>query len=164
VPKTGGNSIQTILKEYSEDIVLDSPIQKLLSRYGLRSELKGGVGKRPYLTKPKQQDIDKLILVGADITCRGIDLERILRRFKFPVDSNKNLLDDIDFLLRFESLDEYFRILCDKLDIPYVPLPFVNISKREHYSHYYDEELKELARRKFAEEIEFGKYQFEDFA
>ena len=67
----------------------------------------------------------------------------------------------VDYLIRFEHLDHDFAHVCNVLDIPYVPLPRRNASTREHYSTYYTDETIELVRARFAEEIAFGKYQFE---
>ncbi len=69
---------------------------------------------------------------------------------------------DIDFLIRFEQLDDDFKVVCEKLDIPHIVLPKRNSSTRKHYSKYYDNELKEIIRNKFLEEIEFGNYSFEN--
>lgn len=68
---------------------------------------------------------------------------------------------DIDFIMRFEHLDSDFKTVCERLDIPYTPLPTRNRSSREHYSTYYDQELKALVQARFHEEIAFGGYRFE---
>ena len=75
---------------------------------------------------------------------------------------NKKIDTDIDYLIRFERLNNDFKVVCEKLDIPHSPLPKRNSSDREHYSKYYDDELKEIVRNKFIEEIEFGNYSFEN--
>lgn len=67
----------------------------------------------------------------------------------------------IDFLMRFETLNRDFHRLCLALDIPSSPLPRRNRSERKHYSHYYDDELKEMVSKKYRDEIEFGQYEFE---
>jgi len=64
--------------------------------------------------------------------------------------------------MRFEQLDNDFKVVCEKLDIPHSPLPKRNSSVRSHYSKYYDDELREIVRKKFSEEIEFGNYSFEN--
>lgn len=68
---------------------------------------------------------------------------------------------DLDVLMRFEQIDEHFAELCRRLDIPARPLPKYNRSTREHYSHYYDDELQALVGEMFREEIEFAGYRFE---
>ncbi|PYL57175.1 MAG: sulfotransferase, partial [Verrucomicrobia bacterium] len=41
-------------------------------------------------------------------------------------------------------------------------LPRYNRSTREHYSKYYDDELRKLVRKRFAREIERFGYAFEE--
>ncbi|UZQ55663.1 hypothetical protein OOK60_06210 [Trichothermofontia sichuanensis B231] len=77
-------------------------------------------------------------------------------------DQFKPLDGDIDFLMRFERLEHDFKLVCEKLDIPYSPLPKRNQSCRDHYAKYYDEELKAIVGAKFREEIAFGNYTFEN--
>lgn len=71
------------------------------------------------------------------------------------------LSHDLDFLLRFEQLDEQFAEVCGRLDIPPRPLPKYNRSTREHYSRYYDDELQALVGDMFQEEIAFAGYRFD---
>lgn len=87
--------------------------------------------------------------------------ERIARKIGFPLITGK-LTRDIDFLIRFEFLQADFDELCNKLDMPLQKLPKRNVSKKRHYSTYYDEELVDIVRQRFSEEIEIGKYKFEE--
>jgi len=75
-------------------------------------------------------------------------------------DMHISLDSHLDFLIRFEQLDHDFQIVCNHIGIPYTKLPKRNTSTRQHYSHYYDKELKQLVHDKFIEEIEFGRYLF----
>ena len=72
-----------------------------------------------------------------------------------------SLVSDIDFLIRFEKLDEDFAKVCNQLGIEHVALSKRNASTRSHYSKYYDEESIELVAKRFAEEIAYGGYTFE---
>jgi len=56
--------------------------------------------------------------------------------------------------MRFENLADDFRAVCGALGISPTTLPQYNRSNREHYSRYYDDELRELVRKRFAPEIE----------
>lgn len=75
--------------------------------------------------------------------------------------NSKPLDSDIDFLIRYERLNDDFEKVCKILDIPPKSLKVLNQSKREHYSIYYDDDLIDLIKRKFREEIIYGKYQFQ---
>ena len=69
---------------------------------------------------------------------------------------------NVDYIMRFENLAEDFRTVCGKVGISAATLPRYNRSNREHYSKYYDDELRELVRTQFAAEIERFGYTFEE--
>jgi hypothetical protein len=68
---------------------------------------------------------------------------------------------NVDYVMRFENLADDFRTVCGTLGISPTTLPRYNRSSREHYSKYYDEELRELVHARFAAEIERFGYIFE---
>jgi hypothetical protein len=72
-----------------------------------------------------------------------------------------NNFGDMDYFIRYESLNDDFKKVCEHIGIPWVPLPIRNQSKRKPYAVYYDDELVELVRNRFAEEISYFGYQFE---
>jgi hypothetical protein len=69
-------------------------------------------------------------------------------------------LANVDYIMRFENLADDFRTVCGTLGISPATLPRYNRSSREHYSKYYDEELRHLVRTRFAAEIERFGYTF----
>ena len=69
--------------------------------------------------------------------------------------------DNVDYVMRFENLADDFRSVCATLGIPTVDLPQYNRSSREHYSKYYDDNLREFVRKRFALEIERFGYTFD---
>jgi hypothetical protein len=73
------------------------------------------------------------------------------------VDENGNLL--VDFVGKFENLDEDFRSICQKVGIS-ARLPHINKSKRTDYRDYYDAETREVTARLYAEDIERFGYTF----
>jgi len=68
---------------------------------------------------------------------------------------------ELDFFLRFERLNEDFRALCDRLRIPFEPLPVRNRSSHAHYSRYYDATTRRAVQRRFRDEIEYFGFRFE---
>jgi hypothetical protein len=69
---------------------------------------------------------------------------------------------EIDFLIRFEHLNEDFMKVSKTLNIPFEGLPHRNKSSRKHYTEYYDDELIKLVKYRFSDEIKFGGYRFGD--
>ena len=203
VPKTGGNSIQNILKYYSDDIIVaPSEHQDGIERFEVRNN-NYNITKHSNLSQYKSvmpDDIynslfkfatirnpwDMMIsyyFSSPDVTvwdrqiflnllrkiktlrwyiCENTFVDKLKMKTGFVKNSFKNKLDsNIDFLMRFERLEEDFQIVCDQLNIEASVLPKRNVSDHKHYSQYYDEELKKMVTARFAEEIEFGEYTFE---
>ena len=69
---------------------------------------------------------------------------------------------NVDCIMRFENLADDFRAVCNTIGIPPPALPRYNRSSRDHYSKYYDDELREFVRARFAAEIERFNYRFEE--
>jgi hypothetical protein len=205
VPKTGGNSIQNVLKDYSEDdIVALGKNQDGIERFEVRnkqynitkhstlSHYKSVLDARIYDSLYKFATIrnpwdmmisyyfsphrgvdewdrdDFLALLNTVPTlrhyiCLNQLKDKILDKIGIQRSKNQKALDaDVDYIMKFERLNDDFKAVCELLDIPYSPLPKRNASVRAHYSNYYDDELRELVRMKFVEEIEYGNYRFEN--
>ena len=205
IPKTGGNSLQNILKDSSEDQLVGHPPDEngVLQRFQVRNE-QYNLGKHATLSQYKEvfsslykfavlrNPWDRMISYyfsphrGVQVWNRYSFLELVnevqpahhftccKRRprpllilenlckeagIRFPF-SRKRIDTEIDFLIRFEDLDKGFQKVCERLAIPYIPLPRANRSRHEHYSVYYDEETRQAVGQKFRAEIITGKYQF----
>lgn len=189
-PKTGGNSIQSILQQYSEDRIIpkggDTPV---VDRFEVRNDTYGthkhsGLSDYRDRIDPEQfKELYKFAVVRNPWELmisfffsphrhvsewdRDSFIKLLGRR---PVTASYFTLEenvdgpidaDLDFLMRQEQLADDFKLACEKIGIPHTALPMHNASKRDHYSKYYDDETIELVAQKYHREIEFGNYEYE---
>ena len=68
----------------------------------------------------------------------------------------------IDYIGRFEDLDNSWKYICNKLNIEYSELPHKNKSeyKELDYRKAYTSETKEFVAKKYSEDIKLFNYEF----
>jgi len=83
------------------------------------------------------------------------------KNFMPQVDWLKNDEDviDMDNIIRFENLQEDFKIVAQELGINSV-LPHINKTKETNYRDYYDEETKKIIKEWFHEDIKTFEYKY----
>ena len=190
IPKTAGNSIQSALREHSEDqLVALRKEQDGIERFGLRNpkyKIKKHSTLAEYRTALGDEQFSKLY----KFTCVRNPWDRMIsyyftptqnpevwdrKRFLAMISEVVSVADylrlderegdpfaNVDNFIRFENLTDDFRTVCERIGISSQTLPRYNRSNREHYSKYYDDELRELVRKRFAAEIERFGYTFEE--
>ena len=190
IPKTAGNSIQSVLCDYSEDqLVALRKEQDGIERFGLRNP-NYKVKKHSMLSEYHDALGDEQFRKLYKFTCVRNPWDRMVSYYFTPTQNSEtwNLkkfrriiskavsvadylrLDDreedpfanADYIMRFENLADDFRAVCTTLGISPLSLPQYNRSNRDHYSKYYDDELREFVRTRFASEIEWFNYTFEE--
>jgi hypothetical protein len=189
IPKTAGNSIQSVLRDYSEDeLVALRSEQDGIERFGLRNprykikkhstlaEYYAALGEEKfgelykfacvrnpwdrmasYYFTPTQNTVawdPKKFQKVIDKALPVADYLRLDERDNDP-------FENVNYIMRFENLVEDFRTVCNALGISPMALPLYNRSDREHYSRYYNDQLRELVHARFAAEIERFGYTFE---
>ena len=84
------------------------------------------------------------------------------------IDDSGNII--IDYVARYENIDDEFKFICNKIGLPGLELPHINypgyyedkpMPKREHYSVHYDDELIEIVRQRCLPDIERFDYEIE---
>jgi hypothetical protein len=189
IPKTAGNSIQSVLRDYSEDeLVALRGEQDGVERFGLRNprykvkkhstlaEYRAALGEAEFGNLYKftcvRNPWDRMVSYYFTPTQKAEVWDRkkfrkIISRAASVADYlrlNKGKEDpfaNVNYIMRFENLADDFCTVCAALNISPTSLPGYNRSNREHYSKYYDEELRESVREQFAAEIERFGYTFE---
>ena len=76
---------------------------------------------------------------------------------KFIFDKNRNL--QVDYLARFENLDEDFELVSKKLNLNH-NLPHTNATKRNPYQEYYTERTKDIVGNVYYKDIELLGYDY----
>jgi len=130
------NRLWGSLDEYYKFSVVRNPWERLISLY-----FNPNAGRRGW----DREDFVKLLTKG--------------RHFSRSQCSYFNQ-GHMNYIIRFESLEEGFRKVCKDIGIKKEVLPKANKSDRREYTYYYDEELVEMVRRVHEEDVlRFG-YRF----
>ena len=191
IPKTAGNSVQSILQHYSDDEIVSNHHQDGVEMFGVRSarfdtrkhstlatyrrefgeELYGSLFKFTCVRDPWQRAISFYFSRHrGEVTWNRQDFVQLVGTMKpvaaflsaseTEVQPLAEAVRNVHFLMRFESLEADFRVVCERIGIPVQPLPVRNQSKRDDYRSYYDDETRELVRTLFREEVEEFGYKF----
>jgi|SRR5690606_3654764 hypothetical protein len=188
VPKTGGNSIQNILRRYSSDeIVAKEPYQDGVERFEVRNPTYGFAKHSP-LSEYRDKLPAEIYARSFRFACvrnpwewvvsyyfsphrqvSGFDRESFVEFIRSappmtyflrdrPAQPLAEVAHNFDLLMRYETLQADFDAACDRLGVPRQMLPRVNASTRGRVEDYYDEETVELVRSRFAEDVELLGY------
>jgi hypothetical protein len=189
IPKTAGNAVQNILRHYSEDkIVCVTPLQDGVERFEVRSD-QFKIEKHSTLEDYRRELGDAQLERLFKFCCVRNPWERAISFYfsphRGPVEWDKaafiklvprimpasefvtlknrkprSPFENVDFVIRYENLNEDFRQVCSRLNIPPQELPVRNKSTRRPFSEYYDPALVELVRNHFRDDIDHFNYRF----
>lgn len=188
IPKTAGNALQNTLSRYSEDTVVTTGGKDGVERFGMRSA--SGTFKHSTLTEYLAALGLKKFRSKKKFTCVRNPWDRAVsfyfsphkRRDAWNRDEFIRSLDDVfpmvaflrlpgdrpgtspsanlDFIIRYENLDNDFDDLCDFLGFPRQILSIRNQTSRLPYPDYYDPELVRIVGDRFREDAEMFGYEF----
>ena len=173
IPKTGGSSVDSVLKKYVRRFVLHeylypNVVHKAEKRNGFLNYFSFCFVRNPWDKIVSQYHFNRDKFGFSDATFEeyvcAFDAGKRISWFNYDflswmTDKQGNML--IDFVGRFENLQNDFDYACEKIGIPKKKLPhMVKSENRKHYTEYYNEKTKSIIANKYAKDIEYFGYKF----
>lgn len=165
--KTGGTSIERVLRKYTKPQPKHSPAFKMKKRMG--AEIWDKYYKFSIVRNPWDKILSSYCYrLQRKFTPSSVTFEKFVMDFNnqehqrpfrqtqlsWLTDEEGNFL--VDKVLRFEKLTEGWEEVQAQLQIN-IPLPHINKSKHRDYKHYYNKRMKKAVEERFGEDIEaFG--------
>ena len=138
--------------EYFKFTTVRNPFDRLLSNYFYRVER---------LKDPKILDLDmsfsEWITGEKGYSFKDTMVKRTM--YSWISDKKGNML--MDYIIRFENLQEGFSEVCQKIGVPAKELPHTFKTDHEHYSSYYSPEAVECVNKHYKKDLESFKYNYE---
>ena len=179
IPKTGGTSIESIfidnanikdvpgkhsmvsdidselLKNYYTFTFVRNPWDRMVSYYKFRIKrsfnmYNHGDCFRKWIGFLCSDDVQKIKAYHFNLAIKN--------QREFLV--NKSNKFSVDFIGKFENLQEDFNTVCSDIGIPRQQLPHVNKTDHKHYTEYYDDETRQIVAERYAKDIEYFGYKF----
>lgn len=187
IPKTGGNSIRNVVfggdyegpwfgdrlpAEWTELFgfgFVRNPFDRLVSAWKMFTE--GTEDDAWHLPEggPLQLSLADTIRLGLDDNAafghprynqiKPTPLTR-LKNHILPQSHPYHGLQHVEFIGRFENLQQDFQVVAERLNLPAGEIPRSNWTSRGHYREYYDAETRRLAAAFLAEDLERFGYEF----
>jgi len=180
IPKTGGASIESLfcasplygkekhlmsheydpkyLKSYFKFAFARNPWDRILSYYFFRL-------KKNYEMFGHGDSFSNWIKFLGN--CRDNDYKNNFFQFYLSIQNQSEFIFRNDYLMvdyvgKFENLQQDFNAICDKAKMSRRRLPHKNKSNHKHYTEYYDDETRQIVAKKYAKDIEYFGYEFGD--
>lgn len=166
-------------EDYFVFTIVRNPWDMLVSRYfwnkkGATPQMTAAEVFAELRSKPTNVDLYGKLFFAVSRKLRGKQLskddnfETFIKKLPHNVANTKYYFDWRgkswnDFVIRYEHLDEDYKTVCEKIGVPYTPLPSLKTKTRSDrdYRTFYTPALRDWVAKKFAKEIaEFG-YTFE---
>ena len=152
----------SIFDNYFKFTFVRNPFSKCVSEYfwvknhpGLGETLDFKAWVRTKLRKLIEEEINKTS-TQPDIKMHNLE------QYRFIYSPAGEVM--VDYIGRFENLQQDFNIICDKIGIPQRQLPHeckAGHKDYKHYTEYYDDETREIVAKCYAKDIEYFGYSFQ---
>jgi len=173
IPKTSGMSIQLNLRKH---------IPAINSHHRKVTYYDKSLRDRQFVFTFVRNPYDRLVSAFSYLTqgiCNEKDRAKAAKfplNFKdFVIELNHNniymihmlpmtfwLDDGVNFIGRYENIQEDYNYVCSILQIPEEKLPLLNNSKHKHYSQYYDQESIDIVSKIYKKDLEAFNYDFKN--
>ena len=190
IPKTAGNAVQKVLMPYSDDeIYRESHKDGKLNDFEVKNEL--GICRKhewvgPYIENPEAlgvsvEDYFKFSVVRNPwermVSWYCYTFPRISQEidkdhfFENGLGRNMPAMKDylyydgknqMDYIVRYENLEEGFKEVCLKLDIPFKGFEVTNPSTHPHYSNFYNDDSLSKIDELYGDDAKIFNYSYED--
>lgn len=178
IPKTAGNSVFNWLRNSHENVIRSSSTEGRRSRGHETLSEALNFGTVDFTVSTTRNPYDRLVSMFFHINRRSdiyytknfndwlLSLYKgqkfLLSHHFFRLGFNQSAYLDgpIDYLMRFESLEEDFKVVQNYFN-NYTKLPFDNVGKRDKdYRIYYSADSKKIAYKLIEEDLDTFKYTF----
>jgi hypothetical protein len=141
-----------------------NPWERLVSWYTMieqRSRVNGGEGINRFWTYvlSKSKSFDDFVIHCTD-TVDDTDGRKSVNYSQLDYISDDRGRLIVDFVGRYERIEEDARTIFDRLGVNGVPLPHENRSSHRDYRHYYTDVTRRIVAQRYARDIEYFGYAF----
>jgi chondroitin 4-sulfotransferase 11 len=166
IPKTAGTSISSVLNPFCEELypsIKHSNAVKIKEKFG--SDIWNEYFKFTFIRNPYERLLSWYNMIEKNMWRPNLFQSHIKKNIhsfsefimddKHPIGINKlpqqrisqfKIISEngrviVDFVGRYENLNEDFNYICNKLNIPQTHLPHINKFDHDHYMNYYTKEM-----------------------
>ena len=186
IPKTGGTSVENILKDRIEPSLTGDRSQEISCHWNIaKYKKKNNTAFEDYFKFTVVRNPWARLLSGYTYFRNGAagsprDLRAkemygdCFKKFIHNLDKyprahflipqywyvNIKGIDQMDFTCRLENIKEDFKIIADKLKLEIRDLYKTRQTKHKHYTECYDEEMIDIVSKKYGKDIKYFGYKF----
>jgi len=139
----------SMIDDYTQFTIVRNPYDRFISHYFYRVADNTQHGYEP--NKSSLTPVEFLSTSGRYITTN--QLSYITLGGHVPDSMN---------VIRFENIDLEYSQFCKHNNIAHNTLPHYNKTTHDHYSKYYDDDLKRLVAERYSNDLTYFEYNYED--